>query len=92
MNVAMIRSRRLRAISSILAKFKVEPSSIKVKYQRSDVRNQLVAEKTIQGKDASPCGVLISTQAEYDPQGFTPRGERKGAKGAKFGEDILTAD
>ena len=23
----------------------------------------------------SPCGVLISTQAEYDPQGVTPRGE-----------------
>ncbi|MFQ5918290.1 MAG: hypothetical protein ACE5I0_10820, partial [Candidatus Binatia bacterium] len=36
--------------------------------------------------DDSPCGVLISTQAEYDPQGLTPRGERKGAKHAKFGE------
>jgi len=35
--------------------------------------------------DYSPCGVLISTQAEYDPQGLTPRGERKGAKDAKFG-------
>ena len=28
----------------------------------------------------SPCGVLISTQAEYDPQGLTPRGERKDAQ------------
>jgi len=37
-------------------------------------------------KDDSPCGVLISTQAEYAPQGLTPRGERKGAKDAKFGE------
>ena len=37
-------------------------------------------------KDDSPCGVLISTQAEYDPQGLTPRGERKGAKDAKCGE------
>jgi len=33
--------------------------------------------------DHSPSGVLISTQAEYDSQGLTPRGERKGAKDAK---------
>ena len=39
------------------------------------------------GKDDSPCGVLISTQAEYDPQGLTPRGERKDAKHAKFREN-----
>jgi len=30
---------------------------------------------------------LISTQAEYDPQGLTPRGERKDAKHARFGEN-----
>ena len=50
---------------------------------------------TLRGKDiprGEPCGVEISTQAEYDPQGLTPRGERKDAKGTKFGEDILTAD
>ncbi len=48
-------------------------------------------------KDDSPCGVLISTQAEYNPQGVTPRGERKdlpassqaGAKDAKFGHKGL---
>jgi len=39
----------------------------------------------LSNKDDSPSGVLISTLAEYDSQGLTPRRERKDAKDAKSG-------